>query len=260
MSTLSIAPVAASCNSAPIAVFTAMAWENAAVRAQLRHVRREAKGVWQALAGQRSVCVITGGIGPRRTRETLKQFTDVPFSLVVSAGCAGALIAGLTPGQLILAPEVRMQSGVQKDKYDCFSVDACLLAQARVAAVQTAIPIAEGPLFTHNSVLFTSEEKLQHGQKSGALAVEMESGIHAAFAQARQLPFLALRVILDPVDMRLPAVANFTTLDGKVRSLRAAAYVATHPHQLPVLLALKRSQTIVAQTISRLCTALFPLL
>jgi adenosylhomocysteine nucleosidase len=252
--------VAASLNSAPIAVFTALAWENAAVRAQLRHVRREAKGVWQALAGQRPVWVMTSGIGPHRTQETLKQFADRPLSLVISVGCAGALVAGLTPGQLIVAPEVRMQAEAQKEEYNSFPVDARLLAQARAAAIQTAIPVAEGPLLTHNAVLFTSEEKLQQGRRSGALAVEMESGIHAAFAQARNLPFLALRVILDPVETRLPAVANLTTLDGTVRPLRAAAYVATHPQHLPVLLALKRSQAIVARTISRLCAALFPLL
>src|SRR5713101_593547 len=86
--------------SAPIAVFTALAWESAAVRAVLRQVRREGERVWRGSAGRREVLVITGGIGPRRTRQTLEQFAEVPFAAVLSVGCAGALVPDLTTGQL----------------------------------------------------------------------------------------------------------------------------------------------------------------
>src|SRR2546430_10562455 len=97
-------------NSAPLVVFTALAWESVAVRAVLRQVKREAEGVWHGSTGKRDVMVITGGIGPRRTRQSLEQFTAVPFAAVLSVGCAGALVPGLTTGQLILAPDVRMLS------------------------------------------------------------------------------------------------------------------------------------------------------
>ena len=244
----------------PFAVFTALAWESAAVRAALSQVRPERKRVWRGSVGNQEVLVVTGGIGPRRTQQTLERFTDVPFAAVLSVGCAGALIPGLATGQLVLAPDVRMRSAEPEAQLERFPLDVRLLAYARAAASQAAIPAAEGPLFTSASVLFTPEDKAQQGRATGAIAVEMESGVYAAFAAARGLPFLALRVIFDPVDMTLPAVTGLTTPEGDVRLLKAAAYVATHPHHFPVLLALQRAQTAAAQALTRLCRALFPLL
>ena len=57
---------------APIGVFTALAWESAAVRSVLRQVRREGAGVWRGSTGRHDVVIVTGGIGPRRTRQTVE--------------------------------------------------------------------------------------------------------------------------------------------------------------------------------------------
>jgi adenosylhomocysteine nucleosidase len=247
-------------DSAPIAVFTALAWESAAVRAVLRRVRREGERVWQGSAGKRAVLVVTGGIGPRRTQQTLEQFADTPLAAVLSVGCAGALIPGLTAGQLVLAPDVRMLSTKPQAGLDHFPIDTCLLAYTRTAASRAAIPSAEGPLFTSAKILFTPEEKARQGRATGAIAVEMESGVHAAFATARGLPFLALRVILDPIGMALPAIKDLTTPGGDIRPFKAFAHLAAHPQLFPVLFALRRSQTAAAQTLTRLCRAFFPLL
>jgi nucleoside phosphorylase len=245
---------------APIAVFTALAWESAAVRAVLRQVRREEKHVWRGLTGNREVVVITSGIGPRRTRQTVERFSNAPLAVVLSVGCAGALIPGLTTGQLILAPDVRMRLAEGETQLECFPVNTELLAHARTAASRAAVPIAEGPLFTSARVLFTPEDKAVQGRVTGTVAVEMESGVHAAFAAARGLPFLALRVILDPIGMAIPAMKGVMTPEGDMRPFKAAAYVATHPYHLPALLALQRSRATAARALSRLCHALFPLL
>ena len=245
-------------SSAPIAVFTALAWEGAAVRAILRQVKRETEGVWRGSTGKREVIVVTGGIGPRRTRQTLEQFTDIPLAAVISVGCAGALIPGLACGQLVLASEVRMLSA--EAQLDRFLVDPDFLLHARTAATRAAIPVAEGSLFTCARVLFTPEDKAQQGEATGAIAVEMESGIHAAFAATRGLPFLVLRVILDPVGMALPVMKGLMTPEGGVRPFKALSHVITHPQHLPVLLELKRARATAAQSITKLCQVLFPLL
>ncbi|MBI3798592.1 MAG: hypothetical protein HY268_16715 [Deltaproteobacteria bacterium] len=244
--------------SAPIAVFTALAWEGAAVRAILRQVKRETEGVWRGSSGKREVIIVTGGIGPRRTRQILEQFTDIPLAAVISVGCAGALISGLSCGQLILAADVRMLSA--ETQLDRFLVDPDLLVHARTAAVRAAVPIAEGPLFTSTRVLYTPEDKAQQGEATGAIAVEMESGVHAAFAASRGLPFLVLRVILDPVGMALPVIKGLLTPEGNVRPLKAVSHVISHPQHLPRLLELKRARATAAQAITNLCDALFPLL
>jgi adenosylhomocysteine nucleosidase len=245
-------------SSAPIAVFTALAWEGSAVRTILRQVKRETEGVWRGSTGKREVIVVTGGIGPRRTRQILEQFTDIPLAAVISVGCAGALIPGLTCGQLILAADVRMLS--VETQLDRFLVDPDLLVHARTAAVQAAVPIAEGPLFTSTRVLYTPEDKARQGEATGAIAVEMESGVHAAFAASRGLPFLALRVILDSVGMALPVITGLMTPEGGVRPLKTVSHVIIHPQHLPMLLDLKRARATAAQAITNLCHALFPLL
>jgi nucleoside phosphorylase len=204
--------------------------------------------------------VITGGIGPRRTRETVARFASTPFSLVLSIGCAGALIPGLATGQLILASDVHLQLAKDDDRLERYAVNSQLLTQTRIVAAQIGVPVAEGALFTSPKVLYTPEEKAAQVKRTGAIAVEMESGVHAAFAAEQGFPFLVLRVILDGIDMVIPAVAGLTTPEGKVRSWRAATYVATHPHHLPALLAINRARTAAAQSLRLLCRALFAVL
>jgi len=247
-------------NAAPVVIFTALAWESAAVRAVLQHVQREEERVWRGHAGSKEILVVTGGIGPRRTQQTVERFVDVPFSAVLSVGCAGALIQGLSCGQLVLASEVCIPDPKDTTRLHRYSGDPQLLAHARKAAQAAGIPVADGSLLTSPKILFTPEEKVKRGQETQTIAVEMESAIHAAFAAKRALPFLALRVILDGADMRLPAIKGLTTPEGEVRSFKAALHVATHLHHLPALLALKRARTMSGDALRRLCHRLLPLL
>jgi len=249
-----------SSDSAPIAVFTALAWESAAVRAALRQVKREEERVWSGSVSRREVVVITGGIGPRRTQQTLEKFAQRPFAALLSVGCAGALVSGLTTGQLILAPDVRMWSAHAEAQLDQFPTDAKLFSHARTAASLAMVPHAEGPLFTSAKVLYTPEDKAEQGRVTGAIAVEMESAVHAAFAAAHGLPFLILRVILDPAGMAIPVIKGLMTPEGNVRPLKAVTHMLTHPHHLSSLLELNRARATAAQAITRLCRALFPLL
>ena len=112
----------------PIIIFTALAWESAAVRSVLRQVRREREGVWRGSSGQRDILIVTGGIGPHRARQTVQEFTDTPLSAVLSVGCAGALIPGLTTGQLVLAPAVRMCAKEPEGPLGTFGVDTRLFS------------------------------------------------------------------------------------------------------------------------------------
>ena len=253
----------------PLCVFTALAWESAAVRSVLRQVRREGEGLWRGSTGRRDVVIITGGIGPHRTRQTVERFVATPLTAVFSVGCAGALIPGPTTGQLILAPAVRMYAEEQneqdgqeekEERLDTFPVHPDLLDAARTAATHAGVETAEGGIFTSRRVLFSPEEKHKCGRETDCIAVEMESGVHAEFAVKRELPFLVLRVILDSVDMTIPAMTGVTTPDGNIRMTRALTHVMTHPQHLPFLLRLKHCRAGAAEAIARMCRALFPLL
>ena len=246
--------------SLPIVIFTALAWESAAVRSVLRQVRQEGQGVWRGAsggAGNRDVMVVTGGIGPRRTRETVDQYMDTPLSAVISVGCAGALIPGPTTGQLVLAPAVRMYAEQETRALITFNIDELLLQAARNAAVQSGVATAQGAIFTSRRVLFTPQEKEERGRETDCIAVEMESGVHAAFAAERRLPFLVLRVVLDSVDMAIPPMKGVTAPDGQVRLSKAISHIATHPQHLPFLLRLQQCRKQAAASIANVCRAFF---
>ena len=244
----------------PLAVFTALSWESAAVRAALHRPRREDKRVWRGMAGRREVVVMTGGIGPRRTRSALERFHDTPLSAVVSVGCAGALRADLMSGQLVLAPDVQMYTADSPTQLKRFPTHPDFLNQTRAGAARAGISVADGPLFSSPRMLLSSQEKAHYGRLTQAIAVEMESGVHAMFAQDRELPFLPLRVILDPLGMSLPALTGLTTPEGDTRPLKAASLMLTQPGSLPILFSLGRVRTTATQTITRLCRVLLPVL
>ena len=144
------------------------------MRAALSQVQPEGKRVWRGSVGKREVLVVTGGVGPRRTQQTLERFTDVPFAAVLSVGCAGALIPGLATGQLVLAPDVRMRSAEPEAQLERFPLDVRLLAYARAAASQAAItgPLSFGTPFSILCALslvsfvvgpFAAAASLRHG-------------------------------------------------------------------------------------------------
>ena len=242
----------------PIVVFTALAWESAAVRSVLRQVRREGEGVWRGSSGRRDILIVTGGIGPWRARQTIKEFTDTPLSAVLSVGCAGALIPELTAGQLVLAPALRMYTEEREGQLHTFGVDSRLFHAARDAAQRAGVATIEGGIVTSPRVLFTRQEKEKRGRETDCIAVEMESGVHATFAVERTLPFLVLRVILDSVDMTIPPMKGVTTAEGKIRLSKAMAHIATRPQHLPFFIRLQQCRRRAAETISRVCRTFFP--
>ena len=72
---------------------------------------------------------------------------------------------------------------------------------------------------------------------TGALAVDMESHVAAAFAAAHGLPFAALRVISDGADRALPRAAQAGMKpDGGMDVLAVLKALARDPRQLPALI------------------------
>jgi adenosylhomocysteine nucleosidase len=115
--------------------------------------------------------------------------------LVVSCGFSGGLDGALAPGDLVLATSVRDETG-----------DDLVAPQAvRLLAAQalSGLRCFEGELVCTTSVAATEEEK-RGLARPGALAVDMESYPAARAAAEAGIPWLALRVIVDPLLCSLP--------------------------------------------------------
>ena len=73
--------------------------------------------------------------------------------------------------------------------------------------------------------------------RSGALAVDMESGIAAEVCAAAGRPFAVLRAIADPVGRRIPEAALVgLTDDGRVDLWPVVSRLVRRPRDLPDLL------------------------
>ena len=120
--------------------------------------------------------------------------------LVISCGLAGALRPSLVPGSLVLASSVRDESGEE-----LVASDAILRATRR--ALVDHAPVAEGELVSATRVAATREEKYALAGP-GRVAVDLESWAAARAAARAGIPWLALRVIVDPLESDLPGFAR----------------------------------------------------
>jgi adenosylhomocysteine nucleosidase len=94
-------------------------------------------------------------------------------------------------------------------------------------------------LFGGDAIVATTVDKQRLYEATGAVAVDLETGIVARAAAGHGVPFAVLRAICDPAERALPPAA-LTALDarGVIGTWRVLASVAAHPGQLPALLAL----------------------
>ncbi len=117
-------------------------------------------------------------------------------SMIVSTGFCGGLVPTLHSGKLVLAEAIH-HSG------ETIPVDPALFAQAKEALRAARLDFICGPIRSSDRVVQTKEEK-HRLQTKGAIAVDMESGPLARWAQEKQIRFLCLRAVLDPVDQEVP--------------------------------------------------------
>jgi hypothetical protein len=131
--------------------------------------------------------------------------------LVISCGFSGALDRRLDPGDVVLASSVCDENG------ESIPVAARELAVARAALGG----VAEGEILCATRVAATRGEK-RGLARPGRLAIDLESWAIARAAQRGGIPWLAIRVIVDPIDSDLPAFARDARTSYLAPALRYA--------------------------------------
>jgi hypothetical protein len=120
--------------------------------------------------------------------------------LVISCGLSGGLQPTLAPGSVVLASAVRDEIG------EAVVAQKPVLKIAR-QALEDYGPVNEGEIVSATEVIATRAEKLAIGG-AGRLAVDLESWSAARAAERAGIPWLALRVVVDPLDAELPEFAR----------------------------------------------------
>jgi 4-hydroxy-3-methylbut-2-en-1-yl diphosphate reductase len=155
-------------------------------------------------AARRPVHVVRTGMGPRRSEQALAGLTAAPVRALAVMGFCGALDDTLSPGELVVASELRDPEG---------GVIGCLGAEL------LADEIARAGLRARVGVI-ASARRLVIGDArgrltaEGAIAVDMESAWLAPTAAGR--PFAVVRVVVDTPDREVHR--PLATVNGILRA------------------------------------------
>ena len=153
------------------------------------------------IAAGPGMTVICSSSDPNQLRALLTVFDPTTIRGVISFGVAGGLDPSLRSGDVVVATEVmagdaRWLAGLSLNEE---LVSGIAVGRRRVV---------RGGLAGVEEVVVARARKAALHADTGAAAVDMESHIAAAYATGAGLPFAAVRVISDPADRSLPALAK----------------------------------------------------
>jgi len=154
------------------------------------------------IAAGPGMAVICSSSDPQQLRALLTVFDPTTIRGVISFGVAGGLDTSLKSGDVVVADEV--MSGDNRWLAG-FALNDDLIGRLTVGLGRRVV---RGGLAGVEDVVVAQASKTALRNETGAAAVDMESHIAAAYAAESGLPFAALRVISDPADRALPALAR----------------------------------------------------
>ena len=173
------------------------------------------------------------GMGPAAAASA-RSLLAAGAGALACCGLAGALAPGLRTGAILLPAEVISSTGAVLPTDEHWRTHA---ARA-LAALE---PHAAGRLLTSERALGTPADKSAAHERTGALAVDMESAFVAEEARQRGCAFLCARVILDEADDAVPPVLLAAAdRGGAVRPLRLITALLRSPGELASVLHLAR--------------------
>jgi len=175
--------------------------------------------------------LVCGGVGAAAARRAAEAvIAHFHPGLIYSVGFAGALDPALKIANL-LRPGRVINAG------DGSSTD-----------VEGGI----GVLVSFGSVA-SPEQKATLRDSFGAQAVDMESAAVARAAEAREVPFSAVKVVSDEVDFEVPAMDRFVDSGGRFSEGRFAMHAAIRPWLWPRVIRLAKNSKRASRV---LCTYL----
>lgn len=203
------------------------------------------------IAAGAGVMALGAGGSPDRLRALLAERAPA-CSAVVSFGIAGGLDPALPPGAVVVATAIVTTDGRRATHTEAARCWAERLSRAGERIVAAEIAGVEVPLLG-------IADKRALRAATGAVAVDMESHVAADFAVARGLPFAALRVVCDPADRALPALAGQALRpDGGIDLAAILRHLLHEPAQLAVLPRLARDAATAFAALGRVRASLGP--
>jgi adenosylhomocysteine nucleosidase len=197
-----------------------------AMREEAKPLTKHPLGIGQTIEVHEGVFVHLSGVGRKRAARAAQSLLKRGATALLSWGTAGGLVPDLAPGSLIL-PKTVMGSDPS-----LFQVDPSWHERLR-SRLEGHIDLRSESLIESPTVLMTPEEKRALAERTGAVAVDMESAAVAFTAKQAGLPFVAIRVISDTLDQTLPSsVLSAYDTSGHLKIWRLLRVLVQHPEGL----------------------------
>jgi adenosylhomocysteine nucleosidase len=206
------------------------------------HLRYEASTpggrLWRGVLYDQDTVLLRCGMGAARaTCAATWLVQHYTLRGLLNIGFAGGLQASLATGDALLPEQILAMPDVSRHQTPApptgILPDADLAHLAATAADQAHLTWHRGTLLSVSEVLVHATTKQQLGQRSDALAVDMEAYSIGQVAVAHALPFITMRTIFDTCQDSVPfQVGSFTSADGVVQPLRVWCYLASYPRAL----------------------------
>jgi adenosylhomocysteine nucleosidase len=182
------------------------------------------------IAAGPGVEVVCSGGDPARLRGLLEHLTPARYCAVISFGISGALDPALRPGDVVVATQIRSDT------------DTVLLAPALTHALKDRLEdfgrtATCAPVASAEAPVIRAVTKAALREQTGAAAVDTESHVAARFAADADVPVCAVRVISDPAERSLPALAaRALRPDGRVNLPAVCDSLAHDPRQILLMI------------------------
>jgi len=204
---------------------------------------------FEARIAQGKGAIVVYGQNRRQFREDLHRHVRNGVRGLISFGIAGGLAPDLRPGDVIVGNAVVTADGTIRTSMDWSKSLLDHLPHARHL-----------PVFGADAPILTVSAKESLWLKTGAVAVDTESGAVAEAASHYGLPYAVLRVVLDPADRSVPqsALAGAAE-DGTIDAGAIVKSLMRRPRDLKDLLRLAGDSRKANRALLRSRQALGPL-
>ena len=186
-------------------------------------------------AGANQVTVFRSEMGAEEFAPWLAgHLAEYPYDALLVLGLAGGLRPRLKPGDTViydrcLKPANFKENPFRREEIASIACDSRLVLNLVQTFKQQGIQGIVGPGITVDEVIADPLEKQRLGDRSDALAVDMESFALLRVARQAGIPAGAVRVISDDATMELPDFSRAMTPAGRIRPWAMARITGERP-------------------------------
>jgi adenosylhomocysteine nucleosidase len=188
--------------------------------------------------------VAVTGMGGAAAAKGAESLISAGALALASFGLAGGLDPTLEPGAVLLPQQVISSDGRRIATSEGWR-------ERLVEAIRPRTRAYTGNLLTVSRAVGSIDDKANLFRATGAMAVDMESLAVGEVAHHHQLPFIAVRVIVDSAADVLPkAVTAAADKEGHLQIRRLIGALALAPNELAPLIRLARRYRVANRSLA----------